>query len=466
MRRLILYTVLALLLAAGLAWMADHPGLVTIDWQGWRLETSFTVLVFLAAGVLFTAMGIQALIAKARRDLPFVGANRHLRRQRKGLSHLNRAAIALAVGEASKAEGLLRKAERLLPPQPLTHLIAAQAKLSAGNIEGAQQHFEALLKDPEAEFLGVRGLLTAALRSGREDEALQLSARAEEMAPKSGWALETRFRLLARAGEWPAAADVLVRLIKRKTIDPATSDRWQAATLYLQAHEADLAGHGEEALKLAVKATKADRRLVPAAVLAARLARAAGKKAFATRIMKAAWKEIPHPDLAEAFQAFEVGETPRERYRRFKKLVAADSDHPLGRILLAEHALAAEHVDEAVTLLQPLLRGDYAAQANRLMAEVERARGGPDAEERAAVWLGRIGGPSPEPLWICGNCGEPAAGWSHHCHSCKAFASLEWKEVGDGQRPETPAEAEQPLITLLPEALEDSAEGLAKVSPK
>ena len=57
-------------------------------------------------------------------------------------------------------------------------------------------------------------------------------------------------------------------------------------------------------------------------VMAARLAIADGKAKQAEKIVKAAWATDPHPDLAAAFAEIAPGETPAERVKRFRPLLA------------------------------------------------------------------------------------------------------------------------------------------------
>ena len=45
MLRILGYIVVIALLVAGAVWLADRPGHVTIDWLGWRLEASTSVLL-------------------------------------------------------------------------------------------------------------------------------------------------------------------------------------------------------------------------------------------------------------------------------------------------------------------------------------------------------------------------------------------------------------------------------------
>ena len=57
MIRLILFLVLVALMATGLAWLADRPGELVVNWQGWELRTS----VFLSVVMLGIGLGLAVL---------------------------------------------------------------------------------------------------------------------------------------------------------------------------------------------------------------------------------------------------------------------------------------------------------------------------------------------------------------------------------------------------------------------
>ena len=126
MIRLITILIVALLVGAGLAWLADNPGQVVINWQSWLVETSLAVLAVAIAMLLAVVLLVQNIWYWARRELPFVGVQRHLRQQRRGLDAMNQTVLALSSGRIDEAEKLIAKTKRLLPPQPMLHVLESQ----------------------------------------------------------------------------------------------------------------------------------------------------------------------------------------------------------------------------------------------------------------------------------------------------------------------------------------------------
>ena len=99
-----------------------------------------------------------------------------------------------------------------------------------------------------------------------------------------------------------------------------------------------------------------------------------------------------------------------------------------------------------------------------MKAEVERGKGGPDAEDRAKSWLDRISGPADKPAWVCSKCGASRESWVGRCDPCGAFASYDWQESGEPRPAPAALPSERPKLLLLPEALQASAEAPLRTS--
>ena len=84
MTRIVAFLVVILGVAAGLHWLADRPGTIVVEWQGYVAETS----VFRAFVILVLAMGVAMLVWSALRWIwsspAAVGRFLNRRRQRAG----------------------------------------------------------------------------------------------------------------------------------------------------------------------------------------------------------------------------------------------------------------------------------------------------------------------------------------------------------------------------------------------
>lgn len=426
MTRLFVFLTGVLLLALLVLWFVYNPGQVRIEVADTVIETSLAMMT----AVLLAFAGLIALATRGvtwlLKEAPFAKPKRQEKRTRKGYRDLNQAMVALASGDEKAARRLTRSAERLLPPQPLAHIIGAEAARLTDDNDARKRHYEALAERKDASFLGVRGLVNVAREEGRDQDALRLVARACELRPQSKWALMTRFDLEVKATRWNDAAETLEKARAVQAYDGPTQKRYGAVLDYCRAVEADLEGHHAQAFELAYAATKAAPTLIPAAVLAAKLANRKGDQKKAQKIVKASYDALPHPSLIDADAAVLREATPNERYSRAKKLVDRRPDDPESRMLVADRALAAGHLNEAHEVLAPLVKERADRAAYLLMAEIaERQHGADDPD--AQRW--RDQGQAMEALpgrWVCNHCASVRDSWTPVCPTCRSFDSYEW----------------------------------------
>ena len=424
MARTLGYFVKLALLVAASVWLADRPGTVAIDWQGWYIETQTGIAVLaLVVIVVATALlwgGWRFVAGLPGAMLSF----RRTRRRAAGYRALTRGMVAVATGDAEEARRQARIADGLLDEPPLTLLLSAQAAQLGGDETAARRWFEKMLQNPETEFLGLRGLIVQALRAGRGEEARALVSRARALRPASGWVLETEALLAARGGDWHTAQRAVEEAGKRRLLPAGTSAAQQAALLVEQAREAEAAGHEKDALDQARRAAQLLPGLPPASVLAARLALADKRPREARRLLERGWAAAPHPEIAAAWAA-RAGADPMARRREMEKLTGASNAGAEGRLALAAAALDARLWGEARGLLRPLAESGSDARAARLMARLDEAEHGDGAAARA--WLERAEAADPGPAWTCGACGAVGDAWSALCGHCRSLGTLAWQ---------------------------------------
>ncbi len=434
MARAIAVFVLLGLAALLAAWLADHPGDVAIHWQGWRIETSVAVAAIVLALMAFGLAASYRFWLWLRRAPASITRARAAGREQRGYDALAEGLVAVAAGDVGEARRLAQRTEVLLGSPPLALLLSAQSAQLSGDEVATEHHFKAMLEKPETEFLGLRGLLVQASRQGDRQAALKYARRAHALKPQSPWLLDTLFSLQAEAGLWGEAEATLAAADRQQTLDPALARRRRAVTLLGQAQESERQGQARQAAKLAASAHETAADLVPAALMAARLAASAGQARKAAKTLERAWRETPHPELAATWLALWPGDDAARRLRRFRRFEEAQPEHRECRLALADLQVAARRFDQARQELDPLIAAAESQNALpesricRLMANLEEAENG--QSEIVRDWLVKIETAPPEATWGCQGCGRPVAEWTPNCSHCGAFDSLHWAPPG------------------------------------
>jgi HemY protein len=409
--------------AAAAAWLADRPGDVVVDWQGWRIETSVAAATVGLAVLALAAATLYSGWLWLRRGPELYGRVRAESRRARGQAALEQGFVALAAGEKAAARKLAARALGLLGETSMALLLAAQSAEAAGETEEATRLFDRLRARPDGAFLGVRGLLVRALRTGDSAAALRLAREALALRPESPWLQTLMFDLQSAAGLWHEAQATLEDASRRHVVDRATARRRQAIARLGEAQVADRAGDAATAARLAREAQGLAPGLAPAALLAARHAHAAGNSGHAARIIETCWKTAPTAPLAARYMSLWTGDDAARRVRRAERLERHNRGHRESHVVLADALLSARRWRDARRHLETVLADRPERRLLRLMATLEEGERGAGS---GRDWMVRAeaGDAPPDDGWYCSGCGTAVAAWAPHCPACGRFDSL------------------------------------------
>ena len=422
MLRLVLFLLGVVALATGLSWLADRPGLIVFNWEGYEGEISVFHAVVAFTLLLGMAMFIWSLIRSVWIGPAVLGRYFFRRRQKRGLDALSSGMIAIGAGDKANAMRYAVQARKTLPNEPLTHLLRAQAAQLTGDKATSRRIFESMLAQPDTEQLGLRGLFLEAQREGETEAARQFAERALTLNPQLAWSAEALFDLQCKQGDWPGALTSLASAKKHGHVEKQVADRRRAVLLTAQAQGLE-DSDSEKAMSLAMEAHGLAPGLVPAAAIASRLLAARGNTSKAAKIIQKTWLKSPHPDLAQAYAFARVGDSPRDRLERVRQLAALTSNSIESPIAVARTAIDARDYDAARYALEPLLDGRLTQRVATLMARIEAEQHGDKG--RVREWLARAVNAPRDPAWIAD--GVVCESWAPASPVTGQLDAFEWK---------------------------------------
>ncbi|KAF0676289.1 heme biosynthesis protein HemY [Profundibacterium mesophilum] len=435
--KIVLFIAVVVALTIGAGYLLETDGAIRVAFGG----TEFTLgplqaaiaaaLLVLAVWIVIKILGmLLAVIRFLNGDQTALSRHFARRRESKGYRALADGMLALASGEGRVALSKAEKAEKYLHRPELTNLITAQAAEMVGDKRRAETVYKELLADDRTRFVGVRGLLKHKLDEGDTDTALKLAEKAFALKPKHDETQDILLRLQAGKEDWGGARRTLGAKLKHGTLPRDVYKRRDAVLALSEANEDGGPAMSMAARDHAIEANRLSPDLIPAAVLAAKAYIANNQQRYATRVIKKAWENQPHPDLAAVFAKIEPNETPEARIRRFGTLTRIHPEDPETRMLLAELHIANEDFPAARRALGDLATSHPTARSVTIMAAIERGEGASDAIVRG--WLTRALSVSRGPQWVCDNCQNIHSDWSPVCENCGAFDTLSWREPHSG----------------------------------
>jgi HemY protein len=397
MVRIILWFVILAGIAAGVAWLADRPGDLVVNWLGYRIETSLAVAL-MALVVVLAVLGLILSLLRRLLHVPAAIADYvHDRRDRRGHEALSRGIVAVAARDREAALRHSDRAVRLLPHDPLARLLEAQTAQLRGDHKRVERIFADMLGRPETEVVALRGLFIRARQAGNEARARGYAERAYRRQPGLDWASDAVVKTQAAQRDWPAVLAVLESQRRSKLLDEDSYKRKRAVVLTAQAQGAE-ASDPDAALDLSGKALKLDPGLVPAAVLAGRVNFARGYLKRGLKVVEKAWAINHHPDLADAYAHARPGESTRDRLARIHRLIAVAPGGEDGAVALARAAIEARDWKLAREAIADYASGRPRARICVLMAEIDEGEFGDKG--RAREWLSRAVAAPRDPAWV------------------------------------------------------------------
>lgn len=399
MVRVLYFLILVGAIGLGFAWLADRPGDMVVTFDGYQYQVSLMVAAVAVVG-LVAAFMLSWWVVKALWNSPYtITRYFRVRRRDRGYQALSTGMIAAGAGDAALARQKNKEAAKLIrsDQEPLIQLLEAQTLVLEGNHEAARDKFEQMIDDPETRLLGLRGLYLEAARQGNREAARHYASRAAHVAPQLGWAAESSIEEKAEDGDWDGALKLLEAQKAVQKTDREGFNRRRAVLLTAKAistFDTDQPG----ARAAALEANRLVPDFVPAALIAARCLFRTDEVRKGSKLLEAAWRKHPQPEIADLYVHARHGDAALDRLTRAQRLQSLHSNHPESALTVARAALAAQEFGLAREEAQASIRMDPRESAYLLLADIEEAAGGDSG--RVREFLSRAVRAPRDPAWV------------------------------------------------------------------
>ncbi len=409
-------------------WVAHRPGSVEINWLGYDLRMHIGVFIIILLATLLLFLFIYRVI-RTFTDFPKSYARySEVKRRDKGYRALTLGLTAVAAGDTKAAAQQAQKATYLLPEsEGLPLLLQAQAARLEGREEDAHHIFVQLLENKDAGFLGLRGLLQAALDSGDKDTALSLAQKALKLHPKQPWILRTVYDLQIANHQWDEARQILPRATKVKAITVTQSKSDRIAMLLLEGDSNLEEGFNIKALEKFQKAYALDKSFTPTVIRLAQIYVGNAQKAKARKLIEKAWKLAPHPELAQLWGILiqkKKAVDPLATLRMYEKLAALNPEHVESHIMLACAAMSEKLWGEARDHLTKALECEETSSLYNLLAKLEERSNG--EQSRIKDLQDKAKNAPMGKSWICRESGRIYPKWNAIAEPYGTFNTIIW----------------------------------------
>ena len=147
------------LVALVVSWFNQQTGESQIQWLGYEIQISTSLLVGFVIAFAVFVMLFDRLWRLIRNWPKMMAHGWQYRRRTNGERALGLGLVALAAGDSRSAQKQARKAEKLLGRGLLPDLLAAQAAHLAGDKNAARRYFAQLSKHKDTAYYGLIGIM-------------------------------------------------------------------------------------------------------------------------------------------------------------------------------------------------------------------------------------------------------------------------------------------------------------------
>ncbi|MEL6734491.1 MAG: heme biosynthesis HemY N-terminal domain-containing protein, partial [Pseudomonadota bacterium] len=424
MTKIALFFIVLFALAFGLAWLADNPGTVAIEWPyaNARIDVSLMEAVVILGALVAIAMAVWWVVSGILHSPEIFGRWRKGRLRDKGYNALSKGLIAANSGNAKQARLLAKESGKYLTDEPLVAMLDAQTSLLEGDHDKAREKFETMLENDDTRLLGLRGLHIEAEQEGAAEAAAHFANQANKEAPGTPWATQAVLRGQAMVGNWEEALRTL-ETNRSAGLFEADEYKYKKAVLLTALAQQEEAASPDKAKAHGLAAHKLQPGFAPAAVVTARVAARLGDLRKAAKVLETTWKDTPHPDVADAYVHLRIGDSAEDRLKRAVDLNTKRAHNVEGQYVLAKASIEAEHFSEARDAMKAILRNETTERACLLMADIEEAEHGDRG--RVREWLSRAVTATRDAAWVAD--GIAVEEWKPCSPVSGRIGAFEWK---------------------------------------
>ncbi len=424
------------LVSAAAIWLVTLEGQVSIDLLNYKINVQAGLFFFGLVSLIWIFITLLRLIHAVFKTPKKLMKLYEADKRKKSFRALTRGLVAVAAGDVKRATQYSKQTKALWPDiNGLPLLLEAQSAKLRGEDGLAQNRFERLLKNKDAAFLGVRGLLKSALDEGNFQRALDFARQAEKQHPKKSWIVKCVYELEIKNRLWTDALRTNHKLkkIKKENTEQLNKDR---IAIYLHHHDKNIKkGYDRQALSEVEKAYKLDPSFVPTIVRYCDYLLREGKRKKAIKIVEQAWQVNSHPDLADIWRRLEPtlkGKSAEKDYEKlmawYERLIDLNSENADGHIAAAKAAMHMEYWGEAKSYLMTAENIYPSAQIYRLQAIVEQ--NSTQNDEAIHRLMDRASNALADKKWICSETGMTYDHWNTIAQPHGSFNTMIWDSPG------------------------------------
>ena len=438
--------------------LKKDPGIISIEWQGWLIESSMPIIAILILLLFFIILILFSIIKKIIYFPKYLYISHYDNKKSKADIAIINAFSAKYMGEIRLAENYSNQA-KFLNNTPLKLLLDSEINNYYGNKEKSLEHLKDMLNHPETLLISIKNITIEHINKKDIKNALKII----NMSPKSKytpkWFFYTSLQLNILDNNWAQVTNCIKNI--NKYTDP-NKDSFNLIKSKIFLHKAlEYHKNNNEIIEFKDidKSLKFDPSFAPAIVLKSKLLYKKDKE-LGLAYIKKSWKKYSHPDISNFLINIFQNEAKSKLLKIIKSLINLNQD-TYNNASLAQAALQAEAWPLARQAINLIPEKNWTKSVYLMMADLDKKEHGDNNKYK--FWQDKSLNALLDFSWGCTSCSYISKKWGLICPECSGLDSIQWQQFSSPSKgfitlPSNTQDS-KPSIKLIDE---DAARGIIK----
>jgi len=416
----ILFQFIILLIIA--SWAIQNSKPVSFIFRDITVTTSTSVLIICLLLIIVLFLLLQRFIFFLKQSKQRYSIYRERLNYKRGHNSFLQGMVALANKDYKKAINESRNVQKYLNDESLSLLLTSETLKIEKKFDQLNNIYERMLKNPNMDLLGLRGLMEQNLRSQDYHHAFIYGEKLFNLNPSIEKLYETLLNIIAKTNNWQKLIHITDQSFKNKIIDKKIYAE-NKSIAYFEMAKIKHKSFEQESIQLMEKAIKLKENFPPYINFYIKLLISDNKLERAKKILLKSWYVFPHPELKNQIKS--LAKAMNISVLELSKLICSkNKDHYQSNVLLTECYIDNENWDKAKNQIKPLLEHKPLKEVCMLMSKIEEGDSGDP--QKINSWVSRSNIGKLSKIWVCHITGIPQLNWSSVSKS-GYFNTLEWK---------------------------------------
>ncbi len=417
---LILFQFIFLLIIA--SWAIKKSQLVSFTLNDLVVTTSSSVLIIGLIIIILITLLLQRIVFFFKQTALKYRIRKERVKYERGYNSFLLGMVALANKDYKKAILETKKISKYFKDESLSLLLKSETLKIEKKFDELNSVYEIMLKNPNTNLLGLRGLMEQNLRAQDFHHAFIYGEKLFNLNPKIDKLYDTLINIIGKTQNWQKLFQINDQAAKLNIIDKTTYAENKSIALYEIAKIKQYSSENE-AIKLMEKALKLREYFTPYVSLYIQLLIAGKKLLKAKNYLNKAWSRLSHPELKNEIKL--LSKTLKVSYYELSKYITSNTSHTFdSKILLTESLIENENWSAAKKQLSSLLEHKPQKEVCLLMAKIEE--GDTNNPQKINSWISRANFGKLNKIWICRISNISQTEWASVSKG-GYFNSLEWE---------------------------------------